>query len=132
MSQDGLADGARAAIVHERLVETKADERGGAPIARSRLAVDRHDLLAVETGHAARHGEVIAEGSIAVDLGKVGKEALDVIHRVGPLRMPREFGFAPRWVGRLVHALRLFWIGSLFHHVTFGRRCQRGKSSLGP
>ena len=54
----------------------------------------------MEAGHAASHGEIVAEGSVPVDLRKVSKNALDEVHRVGPLRVPREFSLDPRWIRR--------------------------------
>jgi hypothetical protein len=67
-----------------------------------------------------------------VDLRKVGKNALDEIHGVGPLRVTREFSLNPRWIRRFGDYLCLLKICCLFAHETFDRLCQRGKSAAWP
>jgi hypothetical protein len=89
---------------------------------------DSHDFLTVEAGQATGHGEIVAKGSIPVDLRKVSKNTLDEVHRVGPLRVPREFGLDPggiRRFGDYLCLLKICWcrIG----HETLHRLCQRGK-----
>ena len=93
---------------------------------------DSHHFFAVEAGHAASHGEIVAEGAVTVDLRKVGKDALDEIHGVGPLRVTREFSLNPRWIRRFGDYLCLLKICCLFAHETFDRLCQRGKSAAWP
>jgi hypothetical protein len=89
---------------------------------------DRQHFLTVEAGHAASHGEIVAEGSVPVDLRKVSENALDEVHRIGPLRVPREFSLDPggiRRFGDYLCLLKICWcrIG----HETLHRLCQRGK-----
>jgi hypothetical protein len=67
-----------------------------------------------------------------VDLRKVGKNTLDEIHGVGPLRVPREFSLDPRWIRRFGDYLCLVKICCLFGHETFDRLCQRGKPAAWP
>src|SRR6185437_12590818 len=57
-------------------------------------ADDQH-LFATQPGHAAGHRLVVAKGAIPVNLTEVGKDALDQLHGIGPLRVPRLLDFAP-------------------------------------
>ena len=94
---------------------------------------DGHHFFAVEARHAASHGQIVAEGAVPVDLRKIGKDALDEIHGVGPLWVPREFSLDPRWIRRFGDYLCLFKICCcLFGHETSHRLCQRGKSAAWP
>ena len=91
---------------------------------------DGHHFLAMEARHAAGHGEIVAEGAVSMDLRKIGKDALDEIHWVGPLRVPRKFSLDPRWIRRFGDCLCLLKICCcLFSHESYNRSCQRGKSA---
>ena len=52
-------------------------------------------FVAVEAGHAADDGGIVAEAAVAVNFAEVGEDALDVVERLRTLRMPRQFGFLP-------------------------------------
>jgi hypothetical protein len=75
----------------------------------------------VEARHAASHGEIVAEGPVSVDLRKIGKNALDEVHGVGPLRVPSEFGLDPRGIRRFGGNLVRVRIWCGFGHETFDR-----------
>ena len=59
-----------------------------------RLPIDQ-DGLAVEAGHAGGHRGVVGELAVAVNLAEVGEQGLDVVHGIGTLRVPGQFGFDP-------------------------------------
>ena len=45
--------------------------------------------------HAANNRRIVAEAAVAVNFAPVGKNALDIIQRVGTLRMTRQFRALP-------------------------------------
>ena len=68
------------------------------------LRRDHHDFVAVEPGHSANDRRIIAEAAVAMDFAEIGEDALNVIERLRPLRMPRQFGLLPGG-RRCVHLL---------------------------
>ena len=60
------------------------------------LLAHQEDLFAVKAGHAANDGRIVAEAAVPVDLAPIGKNAIDIIQRVGTLRMTRQFRALPR------------------------------------
>src|SRR5579864_2444408 len=66
------------------------------------LRGDEHDFFAVEAGHAADDGGIVAEAAVSVNFAEVREDALDVVERLGALRMSRQFGLLPG-AGRGVH-----------------------------
>ena len=89
------------AIIDERnghVIKTLANQSGADEVWFNEG--DGHYFLAMEARQTTRHGEIVAEGAVSVDLRKIGKNALDEIHRVGPLRVPREYSLDPRWIRR--------------------------------
>ena len=54
-----------------------------------------HHFFAVKTRHAAENGSIIGVAAIAVNFAPIGKNALDVVERIRPLRVPGQFGFFP-------------------------------------
>ena len=64
--------------------------------------------------HAADHRGIVAKTAVAVNLAEVGKDALNVVQRIGTLGMARQFGALPgrQLAGHLpaqrVHALVQF------------------------
>jgi hypothetical protein len=60
------------------------------------LCTEHADLAAVEAGHAANHGCIVGKSAVAVNLAKVGEDAIDIVQRIGPHGMPRHFGALPR------------------------------------
>ena len=64
------------------------------------LLADQHDGLAVEPAHAADDGRIVAEKAVAVDLLKVGQDALNVVERVRPLGMARVLDSLPGGLSR--------------------------------
>jgi len=56
---------------------------------------DHHHRLTIETGQTAHDGVVIGKGTIAMQLFKIGEDVLDVIQRVGALRMARHLRNLP-------------------------------------
>ena len=54
------------------------------------------DFLVAETGHAARHGNIVAIGPIPVNLAEIRKYPLDKVHRIRPLGMARCLNSSPR------------------------------------
>ena len=61
-------------------------------------------FVAVEAGHAANDRGIIAEAAVAMDFAEIGEYALNVVERLRPLRMPRQFGLLP-CSRRCVHLL---------------------------
>ena len=57
---------------------------------------DDHDALAIEAGQATDDGRVVGKGTVAMQLVEVGHQRLDVVQRVGALRMARHQGRLPR------------------------------------
>ena len=57
---------------------------------------DHHASLAVETGHAADHRQIIGKVAVAVQFLEVGEALVHVIHRVGALRVTRNLRDLPR------------------------------------
>ena len=55
-----------------------------------------HDGPAFEAGQAGDNGGIVAEGAVAVDLLKIGEDALDVVERVGALGVAGELHPPPR------------------------------------
>ncbi len=60
------------------------------------LVAQHHARRAVESGHAAHNALVVREVAVAVHLHKVGEDVVEVIQRVGPLGVARNFGDLPR------------------------------------
>ncbi len=60
------------------------------------LVADHHAWLAVEAREAADDGGIVAIRSVAVQLAEIREQAIDVIERVRPLRMPRDLRDLPR------------------------------------
>jgi len=65
---------------------------GGAALA----VADDHHFVVAEAGHAAGYGGIVAKGAIPVNLAEIGKDSLDEVHGVGPLRVAGCFNFRPR------------------------------------
>jgi len=62
----------------------------------ARFLVTHHDdFLAVKASHPANNRRIVTEAAIPVNLAPVGKNALDIIQRVGTLRMTRQFRSLP-------------------------------------
>jgi len=59
------------------------------------LVAQHHAGLAVEAREAADDGEVVREGAVAVQLLEVGEDVVDVVERVGPLRVARDLRHLP-------------------------------------
>ena len=55
-----------------------------------------HALDPTQRRQPTRHGVVITQMPVAMQLDKVGEQLVDVIQRVGTLRMPGDFGDLPR------------------------------------
>jgi hypothetical protein len=63
---------------------------------RSALAVaDHQHFFALQARHSASHGLVVAIGAIPVNLAEISKDALDEIHWIRPLGMPRPLDSDP-------------------------------------
>ncbi len=77
---------------------------------------DDHDGLAVEAGHAGSHCGVVGELTITVNLAEVGEESLDVVHGIGTLGMPGQFGFDPGFGNRWCGLGGVLW-GGMFCHL---------------
>ena len=60
------------------------------------LVAHNDDFLAVKASHPANNRRIVAEAAIPVNLAPIGKNALDIIQRVGTLRMARQFRALPR------------------------------------
>ena len=63
------------------------------------LRGDDEHFFAMEAGHAADDGGIIAEAAVAVNLAEIGEHALDVVERLRTLGMARQFSFLPGGVG---------------------------------
>ena len=59
------------------------------------LVADDNDAAAVETGHTAHDGGIVGKGAITVQLVEVGHQRMDVVQRVGALRVPGHHGRLP-------------------------------------
>ena len=59
------------------------------------LGGDDQHFFAVEAGHAADDGGIVAEAPIAVDFAKVGEDTFDVVEGLRTLRMASQFRFLP-------------------------------------
>jgi hypothetical protein len=59
------------------------------------MAHDDH-VLAVKARHPANNRRIVAKPAVAVNFAPVAKNALNIIQRVGTLRMSRQFGALPR------------------------------------
>jgi hypothetical protein len=59
------------------------------------LVANDHHRLAVEARQPADDGMVVGKGAIAVQFLEIGEDVLDVVERVGPLRMARHLGDLP-------------------------------------
>ena len=59
------------------------------------LLADDHDRPAVDARQATDDGEVVAEHAIAMQLGEIRADHLDVIQRVGSARMARDLRDLP-------------------------------------
>src|SRR5699024_12176024 len=59
------------------------------------LVADEHDRPAIQARGAADDGRIVGVGSVAVQLDEVGEHAVDVILRVGPLRVARQLRHLP-------------------------------------
>ena len=70
-------------------------------MSRPFCVADDQNFVAVKAGHAADDGGVVAKAAVAVNFAEVGEHALDVVERLRPLRMPRQFGFLPGGGGRI-------------------------------
>jgi hypothetical protein len=64
---------------------------------------DHNTGLSIEVREPGNDGGVIAEPSVAMNLGKLSEDSFDVIERVGPVRVAGEFdplpGSGERWIG---------------------------------
>ena len=54
-----------------------------------------HHFVAVKTRHAAENGSIIGVTAITMNFAPLRENALDVVERIRPLRVPRQFGFFP-------------------------------------
>src|SRR6184192_1223696 len=59
------------------------------------LMADDHARLAVEARESADDRRIVGIDAIAVQLAKVAEQRIDVIERVGPLRMTRDLRDLP-------------------------------------
>ena len=59
------------------------------------LRAEHGNFPALEARHAANHGGIVAKSAVAVNFAEVGKDALDVVQRIGPHGMARQFGALP-------------------------------------
>jgi hypothetical protein len=57
---------------------------------------DDHHRLAVEARQSADDGVIVGKRAVAVQLFEIGKDQLQVIERIRPLRMPRDLRNLPR------------------------------------
>ena len=57
---------------------------------------EHHAGLAIEAGQAAHNALVVSKVAVAVHLDKIGEDVVDVVHRVGPLRVAGDLGDLPR------------------------------------
>ncbi len=74
----------------------------------------QHFPAAAQPRHAADHRGIVAEAAVAVNLAEVGKDALNVVERVGPVRMARQLGALPR--GQFAGHLALERLDALMQH----------------
>ena len=59
------------------------------------LVAQHHAGLAVEARQAADDGQVVGEVAVAVQFLEVGEDLVDVVQRVGPLRVARDLRHLP-------------------------------------
>src|SRR5579863_5503900 len=59
------------------------------------LRRDDHHLVAMESGHAADDGGIVAKSAISMNLAEIGEDAFDVIKRLRALRVARQFRLLP-------------------------------------
>ena len=57
---------------------------------------DHHHRLIIEAGHAADDRRIVGKRTVAVQFLKTAEQALNVIERVGALRVTRDLGDLPR------------------------------------
>ena len=60
------------------------------------LVADDHHALAVETGQTADDGRIIRIVAVAVQFFEIGEQVLDVVQRIGALRVARNLRNLPR------------------------------------
>ena len=98
----------------------------------SLLVADNHDRLTHKSCQAANDGMIIGKIPVAMKLFEVGEEMLDIIERVGALRMPGNLGNLPRGELRIDTAGKR--LAFLLQTVNFCRNIHRrivlGKTQL--
>ena len=60
------------------------------------LDADDHDRFVVQPRRPANDGGVVGKEAVAVQLGEVSEHPLDVIERIGAMRVPRNLHLLPR------------------------------------